>query len=229
MPLFAISDLHLSHAVNKPMDEFGEVWKNHSQKIKFNWENNITNDDTVIIAGDISWALHEEEAYADLDFLNKLPGTKILSKGNHDYWWNSTSSLNSKYKTLNFIKNSYSIYKEYAVCGTKGWICPNDSLFTRHDEKLYKREIIRLKFSLDMAVKDGYDKIIAILHFPPTNDKKESSGFTELMEAYNVSHVVYGHLHGQHSFNNGLQGEFNNINYYLTSGDYLNFKPLRLL
>lgn len=228
MGLFAISDLHLSGAVNKPMDIFGQNWAGHTEKITENWKREITDGDVVLIPGDISWGMSLDEAMPDLELIESLPGKKVLMSGNHDYWWTSVSKLNSMFKTVTFVKNTFFEYGNMAVCGTRGWVCPNDSAFTKHDEKIYTRELLRLRLSLDGAVRAGYKDIMCMMHYPPANDKKEASGFTEIFEEYGIKDVIYGHLHGKYSFPTGISGEMNGVNYKLVSADYLDFKPLRL-
>lgn len=227
--LFAIGDLHLSFSCNKPMSVFGAAWENHAQKIKQNWENEVTDNDTVIIPGDISWAMKYNDAAADLEFIDKLPGNKILLPGNHDFWWGSALKLNSMFKSMTFIKNSFTETEGIAICGGRGWLCPNDTAFTQHDRKIYNRELNRIETSLKMAKAKNYENILLALHFPPTNDKKEASGFTELIRKYNVRHVVYAHLHGKYKFNASLTGKTDECLYELVSADYLRFKPMRIL
>ena len=229
MSLFAIADLHLSLAREKKMDIFGENWKDHDIKIEQNWRASVSCDDTVILGGDISWAMRLDEAVVDLDFIDKLPGRKIIHSGNHDYWWDSTSKLNGMFESISFLKNNFFAYEDYAICGSRGWLCPNDSHFTTHDEKIYKREVLRCGLSFDKAVQSGYNKFIFTLHYPPTNDKKEKSGFIEIVEKYKPQAVLYGHLHGENSFNASIMGTASGIEYKLTSADYLDFKPLKIL
>lgn len=229
MSLFAIGDLHLSFALNKPMDIFGDQWIDHPERIKRSWIENISEHDTILIPGDISWALKLNDAMIDLEWLNNLPGKKIFIKGNHDYWWQTISKLNTFYKDMYFLQNNYYTYEDYAICGTRGWLCPHDSNFSRQDNKIYLRELNRLELSLKQAVKNGCEKIIVMLHYPPTNEKKEASGFVELFEQYKVEKVIYAHLHGKRYYDLSIQGEHNGIQYYLTSSDYLNFEPLKLL
>lgn len=228
MALYTISDLHLGFNVEKSMDIFGDKWRNHSDKIKKNWLSKITDDDMVLIAGDISWSLKEEDSKYDLDWINKLPGKKIISKGNHDYWWNSISKLNSMYENTKFLQNNFYVYEGYAICGTRGWICPGSDKFTLKDEKIYKREIIRLKLSLDAAKKQGFEKIIVMLHYPPTNDKFQKSDFIQIIEEYNVEKVIYGHLHGPVLKGELLNGFWGNVEYILTSADYIDFNPKKI-
>lgn len=229
MALYTISDLHLGFNVEKPMDVFGEKWKDHAFKIKNNWLKKIKDTDTVLIAGDISWSLKEKDSEYDLNFINDLPGRKIISKGNHDYWWGSISKLNSLYENTKFIQNNFYTYKDYAICGTRGWICPGSDKFTSKDEKIYLREQIRLKLSLDEAKKNGYDKIIVMIHYPPVNEKFEDSAFTEIFKQYNVEKVIYGHLHGAVLKGKLYQGMIDGIEYMLTSSDYIDFDPVKIM
>lgn len=229
MSLYAIGDLHFSTAVNKPMNVFGKNWDNHEEKIINDWKNQVKNEDTVLIVGDTSWAINMNEAEADLDIIHNLPGRKIYIKGNHDYWWTTITKLNKLYDDMSFLQNNYYEYGEYAICGTRGWICPNDFKFTEEDDKIYKREAHRLKLSLNAAKKAGFKKFIVITHYPPTNDKLESSLFTQIYEEYEVEKVIYGHLHGKESFKMGLKGIRNNIEYCLVSCDYTEFKLIKIM
>lgn len=228
MSLYAISDLHLSFNVDKPMDIFGDKWALHERKIESNWSSLITDEDTVLIAGDISWGMKESESKDDLNWINNLPGRKIISKGNHDYWWGSISKLNSSYDKIKFIQNNFYTYKDYAICGTRGWICPGSDKFTEKDKKIYDRELIRLELSLSEALKNGYEKFIVMIHYPPVNEKFQKSGFLEIFEKYKVKKVIYGHLHGMTE--DKLASELNgNIEYIMTSCDYLDFCPKKIL
>ncbi|MFL0249671.1 metallophosphoesterase [Clostridium neuense] len=228
MALYAISDLHLDFSGDKPMNVFGQFWDKHDEKIKNNWLNHIKDEDTVLIAGDISWSINIEDGKKDLDWVHELPGRKIISKGNHDYWWTSINKLNNMYEKISFIQNNFFTYKDYAICGTRGWISRDFDGFDEHDDKIYNREILRLKLSLDSAVKAGYNKIIVMIHYPPFNDKYEDSEFTDVVESYGVEKVIYGHIHGPALKN--VNGYFvkNNVEYILTSCDYLNFEPIEI-
>ena len=209
------------------MDVFGDHWMNHDNRIKENWINKITNEDTVLIAGDISWSMKMEDGMADLEWIHKLPGKKIISKGNHDYWWGSISKLNSLYDDMRFIQNNFFVYEDYAICGTRGWNPPTDK-YSEHDEKIYNREQIRLKISLDAAKKAGFEKIIVMVHYPPVNDKFEKTQLTEIFNEYNVEKVIYGHLHGP-SLKNIFEGEHEGVEYIMTSCDYIDFDPIKIL
>ena len=229
MALYAIADLHFSFSTDKPMDIFGENWKNHSQKIIENWKNIVTDEDTVLLPGDLSWGMRIDEAAADLDVIYALPGRKILLGGNHDYWWKSSSKLEARYPGMRFMKNDFDTYEGWAVCGTRGWLCPNDVRFTEQDNKIYEREQVRLKLSLDAAMRKGVENIILMMHYPPMNDKKEDSAFTELFKEYPIKKVVYGHLHGADSHATAFEGERYGVTYELVAADYIDFCPKRIL
>lgn len=228
MALYAISDLHLALNANKPMDVFGDHWYKHHEKIRTNWTSKITPEDTVLIGGDISWSISIDEGMEDLAWINELPGRKLIIKGNHDYWWSGITKLNKLYENMHFIQNNYFTYEDYAVCGTRGWICPSGNGLSQKDEKIYAREQIRLRLSLDAAVKAGYNKFICMIHYPPTNERFEDSAFTKIFEEYSVEKVIYGHLHGP-SLNRVLQGKRNNVEYIMTSCDFINFDPVRIM
>ena len=229
MSLYAIGDLHFSTAVNKPMNIFGDNWENHEKKIIDSWNSKVNKNDTVLIVGDTSWGINMDEATFDLDIIHNLPGKKIYVKGNHDYWWTTVAKLNKLYEDMSFLQNNFYSYNEYAICGTRGWICPNDVKFTQDDEKIYKREAHRLKLSLDAAKKAGFEKIIVITHYPPTNDKLEPSLFTDIYEEYKVEKVIYGHLHGKEAFKMGLEGIREGVEYKLVSCDYVDFNLVKIM
>ncbi|SFU83322.1 hypothetical protein SAMN04487886_12033 [Clostridium sp. DSM 8431] len=228
MALYAISDLHLAFNNDKPMDIFGEKWFKHDEKIKNNWLSKIDEKDTILIAGDISWAMKESESMADLEWIENLPGKKIISKGNHDYWWNSITKLNSKFENTKFLQNNYYVYGDYAICGSRGWICPGTDRFTEKDEKIYLRELIRLRLSLDAAKNAGFNKFIVMIHYPPTNEKFEESDFVKIFKEYNVEKVIYGHLHGP-ALHRVLNGERDGVEYVMTSADYIDFNPVKII
>ena len=228
MAIYAISDLHLAFSSDKPMDIFGEKWVQHDEKIKNNWIEKVTEDDLILIAGDISWAMNPSESKEDLDWIDKLPGKKIISKGNHDYWWGSITKLNKLYENTKFLQNNFYVYEDYAICGTRGWVCPGSDKFTSKDEKIYLRELVRLRLSLDAAKGAGYQKFIVMLHYPPTNEKFEESEVQKILKEYNVEKVIYGHLHGV-ALSRVLNGNIDGVEYILTSADFINFSPKRIL
>lgn len=229
MALYAIADLHLALSVDKPMDIFGDKWFKHEDNIKQNWIHMIKDEDSVLIPGDISWGINMEEGLRDLEWIHDLPGKKFLVRGNHDYWWSGIKKLNSLYDDMNFIQNNFFEYNGYALCGSRGWICPGSANFKEgKDLKIFNREIIRLRLSLDEAVKKGFENIIVMLHYPPTNEKFEESEFIRLFKEYKVKKVIYGHLHG-YALKNVFEGIYDGIEYILASADYLNFKPKLIL
>lgn len=225
MALYAISDLHLSLNGDKPMDVFSEEWKNHDVRIRENWLKKVKEEDTVLLAGDLSWSMKLQGGKEELDYVAALPGRKIIIKGNHDYWWGSIKKLNSMYDNMDFIQNNFFTYEEYAICGTRGWVIPGSSLFGEEDEKIYKREILRLKMSLDAAKKKGYQKFIVMIHYPPVNETFKDSEFTDIFEEYGVEKVIYGHLHGK-SLQRVMTGVRKGVEYILTSCDYIGFDPV---
>lgn len=229
MAIYAIGDLHLSFSVDKPMDIFGGNWEGYVDKIKTAWESTITEDDYVLLPGDTSWAINLEEASVDLKWIDDLPGHKIISKGNHDYWWSTLKKMNGLYESIDFIHNSFVEVDHIAICGSRGWISPNDSNFSEQDDKIYNRELHRLELSLKKAQDAGCDNIIVMLHYPPTNDKKEYSKIQALLENYKVTKVVYGHLHTEYCWHLSLSGEYNDIVYHMVSSDALDFKPKKIL
>lgn len=225
MSVYAISDLHLSLNTDKPMDIFGEKWINHDIKIKKNWNEIINNEDYVLIAGDISWALKFNEAKEDLEFIHNLKGKKIILKGNHDYWWTSISKLNSLYDDMFFIQNNYYKYNDIGICGTRGWVNLNGK---EHDEKIYNRELIRLKISLDAAKNSGLNNYIVMMHYPPVSKINVSREFIDLLHGYGVKKVIYGHIH-ESSKEICVNGYFEDIEFICTSADIINFKPIRII
>lgn len=225
MKIYAISDLHLSFQSNKPMGVFGELWENHYIKVEKNWREKISNDDLVLVAGDISWGMKIDEAHKDIEFIHNLPGKKVIVKGNHDYWWSSISRLNSLYEDIYFIQNTHYVWNDYAICGTRGWIALDGE---EHNESIYKRELLRLEMSIKSAVANGLNKIIVMIHYPPITKYSKCREFLDLLEKYNVEKVIYGHIHST-SKNIIFNGTYNNIEYICTSADIINFDPLRIL
>lgn len=224
MALFSISDLHLSFGTDKPMDVFGKRWQNYEEKLKTNWNNTVTEADVVIVNGDNSWATYLEDTFEDFSFINSLNGTKIILKGNHDYWW-STMSKHEKwckqngFDTIKFLHNNHYMYENTAICGTRGWqltSCDEDDL------KVHNRELERLKISLSSALKENPESIIAVLHYPP------DESFKGLMEAFGVKLCLFGHLHGA-GFSGYENFEENGIAYRLVSCDYLEFLPYKII
>lgn len=198
MKIFAIADLHLSFHknINKPMDVYGKEWENHTQRIKNNWQENVADEDLIIIAGDVSWGLKLEEALPDLEWIDSLPGTKIITKGNHDLWWAGINKLNSLFDSITFLQNKAYLFGDAVIYAARGWLCPGSEGFSEEDLKIYKREILRLKMSIEdgkrffHSSKYNINKKIGILHYPPTNEKKEESEFTKIFTQERVDNVV---------------------------------------
>lgn len=226
MAIYTISDLHLSMSGDKPMDIFGSSWGNYLEILKQNWLELIQPDDLVLIPGDISWAMYLHETEADFRFLHELPGEKLISKGNHDYWWETLKKLNDYvermgFSSLHFMHNSIYQYGGITICAAKGY---PDNGKSDEDKKLYQREVSRLKLSLETAAAAGAKVIYVMLHYPPTLQ----SEFAELMKVYGVSRCIYGHLHGA-AHHMALEGLYDGVQYSLVSADYLRFKPMLLM
>ncbi len=222
MSLYAISDLHLPLGKNKPMDIF-KSWENYVQRIEENWKKTVRENDTVLLCGDLSWATYLEDTVADFDFLSKLPGKKIISKGNHDYWWTTMSKLNKfleekEIKDVVFLNNNAYLYEDVAICAARGWKSPFDKDFSKEDEKIYEREIIRLRLSLEEGLKLS-NRLIAMLHYPP------EVGMNEVLEEYKVEKCIFGHLHTKPSWDTRPV----NSRDILVSADFLQFNPLKIM
>ena len=230
MSIFAISDLHLSLNCDKTMVVF-PGWENYVDRIKENWFKNIKDDDTVIIAGDISWAKKISEAKEDFKFIHELPGKKIITKGNHDYWWSTAAKFQkfcSEYGFENmFLLNNNSFdYGPYAICGTRGWFYDKNDP-AAGDDKIFKRELLRLEASLKAAVEQGASEIDCFLHYPPVFAGTEVPQITEILSRYPVRRVFYGHLHGE-SLRGAFSGVRNGIYYAVVSADALGFRPIQI-
>ena len=230
MAIYTISDLHLALGMDKPMDMFGENWKDHENKIKENWLQKVKEDDLVLLPGDFSWAMYLSEAKADFEYINNLPGTKLLLKGNHDYWWESLTKMrqfleDNNFKRIDFIYNNSYIWEDKIIVGTRGW-----SEQEENAEKIIRRENIRLELSLkDGISKYGENKdIIVCMHYPPFNSyEKLELNIKKTMEKYNVKTCIYGHIHGE-SAKDAITGKINGINYILASCDYTGFDLIKI-
>ncbi len=228
MRLFAIGDLHMDGGDNKPMDVFGPHWDRHFFRISENWRKLVGEEDTVLIPGDISWAMQLENAVPDLEEIGRLPGRKILCKGNHEYWWNSISRVRAVLPDgMAALQHDAVDLGPCVVCGTRGWLFPTEKTpLDEKDAKICSRETQRLNLALDEAERIAPDKpILVMMHFPPLLVSDRETVFTEILEARpNVRNVVYGHLHGA-SFANGFAGEQRGIRYDAVSCDGIQFCP----
>jgi predicted phosphohydrolase len=241
--------LHLSFTSEKPMGVFGANWDDHHLKIEENWRAEVSEEDTVFLLGDLSWGLKFAEAEADLAWIHGLPGRKVLLKGNHDLWWQSVTRLRALYDDMYFLQNDSVALDGVArdgvtretgsasggviLCGSRGWITPQEPSFSEsEDRKIYERELIRLRLSLEDAARRkgaGAARLVCGLHHAPGARPDLRSGFMELFEEFGVEQVVYGHLHGREAFKKGVKGERGGVNYRLVSADYIDFRPLQII
>lgn len=228
MKVFAIGDLHLSGSCDKPMDVFGQTWADHPQRIISAWRESVAENDIVLIPGDISWAMRLDDAICDLEFIGALPGTKLLLRGNHDYWWNALGKVRAALPQGCYaLQNDCFSFGNISVCGSRGWVCPGSSAYSESKDKtIYERELIRLRMSLSKLPESTVR--ILMLHFPPFNERRQPSGFTELAEEFGINKLIYAHLHGKACLS-AFEGERNGIEYYLCSADHLKFVPKLIL
>ncbi len=230
MAIYVIADLHLSFSQDKPMSIFGENWEGHSKKIKTNWISKVKPEDTVVLPGDFSWAMYLKDTYKDFQYLDSLPGKKLLLKGNHDYWWTTLTNmrnflLENKFKNIDFIYNNSYLVENKILTGTRGW----NLLDTENSSKMIKRESIRLQLAIEDGIKKyGDDKeIIVFMHYPPISNTNKKSEFLKILKQYDIKRCYYGHLHGN-SHKDAINGDIGGINFSLISADYLNFKLLKI-
>lgn len=227
MHIYAIGDLHLSFSQEKPMDVFGESWRGHTERIERAWRDTVGAEDLVIIPGDISWAMQLSAALPDLSFIGRLPGTKLLLRGNHDYWWSSVTQVRASLAPgMYALQNDAFPFGDACICGTRGWACPGSAAFDSQDQKIYERELQRLSLSLGKA--EPGKTLVVMTHYPPFSEKNRSSGFTELLEQAGCTLAVYGHLHGA-AHKSAFEGEQNGVAYRCVAADYLQFTPKLLL
>ena len=224
MALYAIGDLHLCLGAEKPMDIFGGAWVGYMDKLKEGMTM-IGPEDTTVLLGDLSWALSLEDSKADFAWIHEIPGRKIILKGNHDYWWSTASKFykfceENGFSDLFILNNNYYEYEGYAICGTRGWFFEEERS-GEHDEKVFKRELLRLEASLKAA---GELPKIAFLHYPPRYKGYECQEILDILQRYDVRRCFYGHLHGA-SHGLAQEGVWDGIEFKLVAADKLNFKP----
>ena len=228
MSLYAIGDLHLCLGSPKPMDIFGGAWVGYMEKMISGFSA-IQPEDTTVLMGDLSWALDLEQAEKDFAWINQIPGRKIILKGNHDYWWSTVSKFNQFCKDHDFsqmfiLNNNHFEYNGWAICGTRGWFYEEERS-GEHDEKVFKRELMRLEASLQSA---GPLPKMVFLHYPPKYKGYECAEILDMFKKYDVRRCFYGHLHGpSHAL--ALEGIWNGVDYRLAAADFLNFQPLKVL
>lgn len=231
MAIFAIGDTHLSLGTDKPMDVFGGRWNDYARKLKENWEREVGENDSVIIVGDVSWAMNYDELKADFEFLDALPGKKYIVKGNHDFWFdtmkkNREFTERCGFSTIDFINHSCVVIEDTAVCGTRGWFAPEQQN-TPHDQKIFARELSRLRAALTEAKATGKTDIVAAIHYPPLYRTYECPDIMNMLTEYGVSTCVYGHIHSS-AVKNSIEGEFFGVEYLLVSADTMDFVPKRI-
>ena len=234
MSIYAIADLHLSFNENKPMSIFGENWKGYEEKLKNNWEKTVKENDLVVLPGDFSWSMYLKDTYKDFEYLNKLPGEKILLKGNHDYWWTTLKSMRNyikenEFKKIDFLYNNAYEFDNKIIIGTRGWTLNDDS----ESKKMINREVLRLELSIKNGIENYGDnkEIIAFMHYPPIvkqnvqND--EANEFINVLKKYNIKRCYYGHLHGT-AIKEAIEGKFFGIEFKLVSADGLGFDLIKV-
>ena len=227
MALYALGDLHLAFGVHKPMDIFGGRWQGYHEKL-CEGLSVLEEEDTLVLPGDFCWALDFSQAKADFEFLNKFPGRKLFVKGNHDYWWNTVSKFTkfcheNGFRDMYLLHNTCFDYSEYALCGTRGWFFEEDKEGT-HDEKVFRRELIRLEASLKAA---GEKTKLCFLHYPPRYRGYTCPEILDLLKRYEVKACYYGHLHGD-SHKLAIEGPCGGTEFHLVAADYVNFKPVKI-
>ena len=223
MGIFAIGDLHLPGGDDKPMQVFGTHWEGHWDKIRADWRGRVTDADIVLIPGDISWAMHMENALPDLLSIGELPGRKILLRGNHDYWWGAITRVRDALpQGMYALQNDALVLDGVAFCGSRGWTCPQSE--GSEDARLYARELIRLRLSLERARQlQPQGRLVALTHFPPLLEGGGETPVSALMTEFGVDDVVYGHLHGG-SIHSAFTGTVGGVRYHFTSCDGLGFQ-----
>ena len=227
MDIYAIGDLHLQGGADKPMNVFGPQWEGHFDRIRRDWRDKVRQDDVVLLPGDISWAMQTEDAMEDLRSIGELPGRKILLRGNHDYWWCGISRLRDLLpEGMYAVQNDAMRLEDTAFCGTRGWTLPGPNC-APEDEKIYRRELLRMEMSLDRAMKLGAARLVVLCHYPPLGEGAAETPLSALLEKYPVDDVVYGHLHGP-SLRSAVNCVYRGIRYHCVSCDGLDFQLYQL-
>ncbi|MBQ1518321.1 MAG: metallophosphoesterase [Ruminococcus sp.] len=230
MSLYVLADLHLCFSdPSKTMSIFSG-WQDYQERIKKHWLDNIENDDTIVLPGDISWGMSLSEAVPDFRFINELPGSKIIIKGNHDYWWSTKKKMDEfllaeGFDTIKILHNNHYRYDNYGICGTRGWVnMPGET----QDEKVLKREVQRLETSIRSALAENLEPIV-FLHYPPIFAANFNYDILEVLYRYNIKDCYYGHIHGKSAHELCVTNTYDGINFHLISGDYLQFIPEKIL
>ena len=233
MRIWAISDLHLSFGSSKPMDIFGDQWRNHPERIATLWRKLIGAEDVILLPGDTSWGLRLPGALPDLQWIDSLPGHKVLTKGNHDYWWDEARKQrrlggDALLPSLTLVEAEAVETNGWVLCGTRAWVAPGHPTFKPEtDQRIYTRELGRLERALAGAARlvEGQKPIGVLLHYPPFLPDGTPTAFAEMIAAAGARFCVYGHLHRRVDWEQAMQGEHKGVCYHLTSCDYLGFTP----
>ncbi len=227
MAIYVIGDLHLSFSTNKPMEIFGEKWYKHYDKIKADWDEKVKSTDSVILAGDSSWAMNLDEFQADIDFIGSMAGNKYFLKGNHDYWWSTLSKMKKRFPDVNFIYNNSYVIEDKVIVGTRGWdYYPNEDT-TSKDNTIFFRECLRLENSIkSVSEEHSHLEKICILHYPPFTIGGKKTRLNEIIEENGIQKVYFGHVHSNHEL--VTTGEVDGVTYTMISADYVDFKLHRI-
>ena len=228
MSVYAIADLHLSFSVNKPMDVF-KGWENYTDRLKQNWQRLITPEDTVVIAGDVSWAMNLSQIYEDFKFIDGLNGKKIILKGNHDYWWTTKAKMDkyisdNGFETISILHNNYFVADGVAICGSRGWFYDAED---DADKIILNREVGRIRLSVEPAINSGYTPVV-FLHYPPIYNNIECKEIIDVLREYEIKKCFYGHIHGGNAAKRAFIGERYGIKFNLIACDRLGFMPLAI-
>lgn len=229
MSLYVIGDLHLSFSdPSKTMSVFSG-WQDYQEKIESNWRKIVKPDDTIVLAGDISWGMSLQQALPDFQFINGLPGEKIILKGNHDYWWMTMKKMETFFETeslstLKILHNNHFKYGSYGICGTRGWVNGTDNKSDVQDEKVLRREVQRLETSIRSAIDAGLEPIV-FMHYPPIFANNFNYDILEVLYRYKIQKCYYGHIHGRSAHELCVQGVYDDIDFHLIAGDCLQFVP----
>ena len=232
MSIYSIADLHLSTSVAKPMDIFGYRWQGYTEKIKKRWCALVGEDDTVVVPGDISWAMSLGDALSDFRFIDDLPGKKILGKGNHDFWWTTVTKMRSYLSengigSIDFLYNNAFLVEDYVICGSRGWYVEENTSDEVDYKKIVLREAARLEISLTEAARlseNGRFPILCYFHFPPVFNSFVCREIVDVLHAFGVKHCYFGHIHGNYTIPRTI--DFEGISFTMIAADYLNFVPM---
>lgn len=229
MKVLAIADLHLSGAVDKPMDVFGPLWEDHRRKIEQNWTQTVSDDDVVLVCGDLSWASTLAQAEPDLKFIDSLPGTKFFIRGNHDYWFDSPSKVRAAVgPSMKLVRFDAHVVRGVGICGIRAWPWPGlDEYEEEHDRKHWDRAKIRLGLSLDSLAELDWNVAVAMFHYPPLTPS-QTSELCEMIRDAGISQCVYGHLHGE-ALRHAFEGDRDGVYYRCVSADHVDFRPVPIL